>query len=177
MERELSVIPECYVDTNLMNSLLGKSCNHQKGCPTVLKIMEERFRDSFAVGVIDRDKRQPKAMEKFDCIANNESLYVYKHKSCHHYILQVAPAEEVFIQNAAAELNINLAEFGIPDDLAGLKQFTKSVDAKDNGTLRALFSVLQESVNVKIMKSILLYLLENKYSVDIDRVKELIKGL
>lgn len=30
MEKELSVIPECYVDTNLVNCLIGKSCNHQK---------------------------------------------------------------------------------------------------------------------------------------------------
>lgn len=48
MERENHVLPECYVDTNLVNTILGKSCNHQKGCPTVFKVMNERLKDTFA---------------------------------------------------------------------------------------------------------------------------------
>lgn len=75
MEREHQILPECYIDTNLVNTLVGKSCNHQKVCPTVFKVMNERFKDSFALGVIDKDKREPKAIESFLLLCNNEYIY------------------------------------------------------------------------------------------------------
>lgn len=38
------IIPECYVDTNLVETLVCKDgCNHQKGCNQVAKIMQEKF--------------------------------------------------------------------------------------------------------------------------------------
>lgn len=139
MEKELSVIPECYVDTNLVNCLIGKSCNHQKGCPTVFKVMNERLSESFAVGVIDRDKREPKAMTDFSLICNDDYIYVYRHVTRPHYILQVAPAEELFILHAAEEIGINLPDYGLPTELEKLKLYTKKVDAKSSSTLSSLF--------------------------------------
>ncbi len=62
MERINCIIPECYADTNLINLLIGKDCNHQKGCPNVCKTMAHKFNNEFAVGIIDKDKHEPKAM-------------------------------------------------------------------------------------------------------------------
>lgn len=33
---DTGVIPECYVDTNLTETLTGIICNHQKGCANVV---------------------------------------------------------------------------------------------------------------------------------------------
>lgn len=166
MQRENLVLPECYIDTNLVNTLIGKSCNHQKGCPTVFKVMNERLKDSFAIGVIDKDKREPKALESFMPICNNEYIYLYKHANRPHYIIQVSPAEEVFILHAAAELGVHLSDFGLPEDLESLKQYTKRADAKNSSLFTSLFMVLKEAPTIKTMSMTLDYLLENKFSAD-----------
>ncbi len=60
------IIPECYIDTNLVETLSCRDgCNHQKGCNQVAKIMKEKFADRFAVGIIDADKRTPGYLREF----------------------------------------------------------------------------------------------------------------
>ena len=56
---ELYIIPECYVDTNLIETLVptAKGYNHQKGCNNVVKVMKEKLSDKFAVGIVDKDAR------------------------------------------------------------------------------------------------------------------------
>ena len=70
-----SIIPECYVDTNLIETLVppkdGKGYNHRKGCPAVAKVMMEKFADRFALGIMDKDKKMVKYLEEFDLIATN----------------------------------------------------------------------------------------------------------
>lgn len=57
--KDLFIIPECYIDTNLVETLIKTDgCNHQKGCNTVVKVMNERFAKDFALGIVDKDKRQ-----------------------------------------------------------------------------------------------------------------------
>lgn len=175
MERENLILPECYIDTNLVNTLVGKSCNHQKGCPTVFKVMNERLKDSFAIGLIDKDKREPKAMESFIPICNNEYIYLYKHTSRPHYIIQVSPAEEVFILHAAEELGIHLSDFGLPEDIESLKRYTKKADAKNSSLFTSLFMVLKESPTIKTMNALLDYLLSHKYFVDTAILRNIIK--
>ena len=66
------IIPECYVDTNLVETLVCKAgCNHQKGCNQVAKVMQEKFADRFAVGIIDADKRKPGYLNNFNEIASS----------------------------------------------------------------------------------------------------------
>ncbi len=46
-QREDFIIPECYIDTNLVETLVCTGgCNHQKGCNTVAKVMQDKFGDS-----------------------------------------------------------------------------------------------------------------------------------
>lgn len=79
MEKDLSVIPECYVDTNLISSLLGGiGVNHQKGCTRVTGVMEKQLANRFAIGVIDADKVTPGYLEKFRKVARVQHLSVYK---------------------------------------------------------------------------------------------------
>ena len=59
MMKDLYFVPECYVDTNLVESLLETDgVNHQKGCNTVVNTMKGKvLNDGFSVGIIDSDKR------------------------------------------------------------------------------------------------------------------------
>ncbi len=56
--KDLYLVPECYVDTNLVELLLDTDgVNDQKGCNTVVNTMKAKvLKDSFAVSVIDLDK-------------------------------------------------------------------------------------------------------------------------
>ena len=86
MEKDLSVIPECYVDTNLISSLLGGiGVNHQKGCTRVTGVMEKQLADRFAVGVIDADKVPPGYLVRFRKMAGLQHLSVYKGDERPHY--------------------------------------------------------------------------------------------
>ncbi len=59
MSTDLSILPECYVDTNLLETLVPphKGYNHQKGCGTVVQRMQGKLQDCFAVGILDKDKK------------------------------------------------------------------------------------------------------------------------
>ena len=69
--KDLDIIPECYIDTNLIETILNtKGCytegvNHQKGCNTVVKTMNDpkKLKNEFALGIVDADKRQPSYVE------------------------------------------------------------------------------------------------------------------
>ena len=51
--KDLFIIPECYIDTNLVETLIiTDGCNHQKGCNTVVKTMQQKFANAFSVGII-----------------------------------------------------------------------------------------------------------------------------
>ena len=76
----LSIIPECYIDTCLTETITScfNQFNHQKGCNTVCRVMQEKFDNSFALGIIDKDKKEVPYLQEFDLIASNDSLFVYK---------------------------------------------------------------------------------------------------
>ena len=43
--------------------------------------MKEKFTDSFAVGIIDKDKRENPYLQEFDLVAEKESLLLFKHRN------------------------------------------------------------------------------------------------
>lgn len=52
----LNVLPECYVDTNMIEYLLDAGVNHQHSCSKVVGQLNTAFSDRFAIGIIDKDK-------------------------------------------------------------------------------------------------------------------------
>jgi len=127
-----SVIPECYVDTNLVETLVPPrgQYNHQKGCGTVTKVMKERFADRFALGIIDKDKNEVDYLKEFDQVCISGSLILHKHRTRHHYIIQICPAIERFIMANAIAVSIALTDFGLPSDFELLKRESKKITSK-----------------------------------------------
>lgn len=76
------ILPECYVDTNLIETVAPTTTgyNHQKGCGTVVKRMQDKFSDEFALGIIDKDKKELDYLANFDQVCNKGNLELYKHK-------------------------------------------------------------------------------------------------
>ena len=173
--KDTAIIPECYVDTNLTETLTGIICNHQKGCPNVVKQMKEKRTDRFALGIIDKDKRQVGYIDEFSKIVGNEHLEVLKHKSRPHYIVYIIPAIEAFILSAATEQRINLTDYGLPTELETLKRHTKQQDSKNDPRFSNLFKAIKETTSFKLLGKLILYLLEHPYDAEEKEIVSMFK--
>ncbi|MGN6268219.1 MAG: hypothetical protein ACTHM5_21275 [Ginsengibacter sp.] len=172
-----SVIPECYVDTNLVETLVPptRQYNHQKGCGTVTKVMKEKFADRFALGIIDRDKHEVDYLKEFTEICTASSLILHKHKTRHHYIIQICPAMERFILSNVTQAGISLNEFDLPSDLDLLKKESKSVNSKSDQRFKKLFKTLKQQNAPEIQKlcNWIKYLKETNYQADVSVLRGL----
>ena len=168
------VIPECYVDTNLTETLTGIICNHQKGCANVVKQMQEKRTDRFALGIIDKDKRTVGYVSEFVVVAGNEWLQVLKHRTRPHYLIYIIPEVEGFVLRAAEELNISLADYGLPAELKALSKITKQQDSKRDPRFSRLLLALKEASGPKMLQSVVEYLREHPYDAEEGKIKELV---
>ena len=175
----LNIIPECFIDTCLTETIT--SCfnrfNHQYGCGKVSKVMRDKFSDSFALGIIDKDKKEVPYLQEFDLISSTTSLFLYKHKTKHHYIIQISPAIEKFFLKAAKERNIDITSYGLPQKLKDLTKITKQVSDKNEEafkTFKQLFKDLSEASEIVILSNAILYLGNQTYNVEIDELKRII---
>ena len=171
------VIPECFIDTNLIETLVPPvgQYNHQKGCGTVTKVMKEKFTDRFALGIIDKDKNEVDYLKEFEEVCAHRSLILHKHKSRHHYIIQINPAMERFILQCAHEAGILLEDFDLPNNLDRLKKESKTVNSKKDERFKKLFRSLKNNNAPEIIKlSIwITYLKDQNYQADISVLKRL----
>ena len=158
------IIPECYVDTNLVETLVCKDgCNHQKGCNQVAKIMQEKFVDRFAVGIIDADKRRPSYINEFEEIASSIHLKVLRHNNRPHFIVLVSPAADGFILDCAEGSGTNLSVFGLSSALKDFTMQTKNVMTNRDIRFKQLFRAMQDYGEIRLLKTIISYFVENTY--------------
>ncbi len=174
----LSIIPECYIDTCLTETitLCFNQFNHQKGCNSVCKVMQEKFGNSFALGIIDKDKKEVPYLQEFDLVSSNDSLSMYKHKSKHHYIIQITPAVEQFFLKVAEEASIDLASYGFSSDMKELTKITKQVSDKNEvvfKTFKRLFWDLSSTPEMTRLAKLIQYLGENRYEVEIEELERI----
>ena len=160
----LHIIPECFVDTNLVQMVMQiKGVNHQKGTGAVTRQMQTTFNDAFAIGIIDLDKEQSAYAKESEEIAHSDELTLCKHPDSSHYIIKVNNIMETFILHCAEDLGINLCDYGIPSDLEGLKQVTKSKDSLENPQLRLALKAVSGASEMRLLRNVLQYLNEKRY--------------
>lgn len=139
--------------------------------------MQENFKDSFALGIIDKDKREITYIKEFELLASKDSLYLYKHQTKHHYIIQISPAMEKFFMKAADEKGINIANYELPTDLKGLTKVTKQISGQNEAAFKKfkrLFKDLVDASEVATLAGLIKYIGENMYNVDVEEVKGLL---
>ena len=173
----MSVIPECFVDTNLISSLLGDiGVNHQKGCTRVTGVMDKHLADRFAIGVIDADKVTPGYLAKLRKVTSLQHLCVYKSDVRPHYIITIHKAVEDFILDEAHKAGISLSAYGLPDTLDALKKLTKKVGSDKDERFRALFRELDSVGEVAALKELLLYLRSEGYASREEQIMSIFEG-
>jgi len=176
---DYSIIPECYVDTNLIETIVPttKGYNHQKGCGTVTRLMQGKLKDKFAVGIVDKDKKELKYVEDFDEKINVGDMQLFRHKNTeiHHYLIFITPAIEKWIINIAEKAEVSLDEFGLPSDLKELTKKTKKITSKNDDVFKNLFRELKKHnvKNMDILTEWIKYLKENSYNANLNEMKEI----
>lgn len=158
------IIPECYVDTNLVETLVCKAgCNHQKGCNQVAKVMQEKFADRFAVGIIDADKRKPSYLNEFSEVVSSEHLKLFRHSKRPHFIILVQPAIDGFILSCAEADSVDLAEYELSPVLKEFTAQTKNVMSNKDSRFKRLFKSMENVGEIRLMKSVIAYLVGTTY--------------
>lgn len=164
-ERADFIIPECYVDTNLVETLVcNAGCNHQKGCNQVAKVMQEKFADRFAVGIIDADKRRPSYLNTFNEIASSGHIKLFRHSDRPHFMILVHPAIDGFILSCAENGSVDLADYDLSPVLKKFTAQTKNVMSNKDSRFKRLFKSMEHVGEMKLMKNIISYLVSTTYA-------------
>ncbi len=171
-----SIIPECFADTLLIETLVPtkRGYNHQRSCFKVESTMKGL--NSFAVGIIDKDKKQIRYLDKFkiiDEVAGDLILWRHADIEIHHWIIQICPALEILLLKICETENIDTNNFG-DDALEGIKYFTKSTSRLNNPILQALFNEIRKKKDHVIVRKLIGWvkiLKEKNYQVDINELK------
>lgn len=163
------ILPECFVDTNIVNTFLKMEgiyidANHCHGCNKVGNMMQQQLKDKFALGVIDNDKKQHSYNSQFNLLGRTEHLELLKHNSKHHYLIRVSPAMDGFILDVAERQKIEMSDYELPDKLKDFTEITKNAKAKDCKNLKKLFKDMVGDDEMTILKNVLGYLCKNKYN-------------
>lgn len=172
-------MPECFIDTTLVGSLLDANVNHKHSCTEVAKEMERgKFNDAFAVGIIDNDKRKISYIESFEEIGKTDNLTFLKHKEKHHYVIKVGKdgkAMETFIKANVEAIGMKMEDFGLPSDIAKLIEYTKdSISTQKDPKLLSLCRALRQSPEVALLQGVLDYLAKTRYGADLETIKKMI---
>jgi hypothetical protein len=178
---DFAIIPECYVDTKLIKAIVPPTSkhgyNHQKGSNTVVNLMKGKLNDHFALGIVDKDKRALEYSQEFDIVMNIPSnLELYKHREKPHYLVFICPAVESWILDRAEESGIQLEDFGLPNNLDGLRNITKTSTSEEkdpySSNLARLFRALYNSQNqiVSVLAFWITYLKQYHYHADMEEL-------
>lgn len=170
----LCVIPECNADTNLVQTLLRiKGVNHQKSCGQVTNELKTKFKDKFAVGIIDLDDVESNYSRECVEIASSNELSVCRHPDSHHYIIKIKNVLESFIVNCAREVGEDITPLGLPLDKDELMKRTKKQSAKNDPELSNYFKKLSSSTEMSLLRNILDYLCLNTYAVEETEINQI----
>ncbi len=179
--KQLKVYPECNVDTNLVGYILGTHVMHKSTCNEVVKAVNAS--DSFAIGIIDADKRMATMDKGFKEYTEHGKadgktihLTMYIHNDCKRYMFTVKPAMDKFILDAAKEQGIDMVTAGYPETLDKFKKETKRIQAANDPKLRKLFSMIKDNPELQCLRNTLKYLMSRQYNSNTDTAKDFFDG-
>lgn len=171
--KHFEVIPECYVDTNVISTLIGADVNHRKGCNMVASALNKEMADCFAVGIIDDDKKKPSYFYEFSLIASRDHLALYKHPARPHYFILVVKAVETLLLKNAENLGLDMKAYGLTSNKDAFKKLTKKCESNKDPRFSFLTRDLRISPEIKALEESLKYMVDRKYDVDIEELRSI----
>jgi hypothetical protein len=155
---ELNIVPECEVDTRLVQILadITKRPNHQKGHGNIANKMQFDLKDQPALGIIDEDTikvRKAKYFSEFKLIKTENALVLQKHYQLNHYLIIISPAiEKWLLENAQAS---GVIPENLGHQLSDLTNFTKKKNIHNNQDFYVFIKkmVRQEAAGIITLKT------------------------
>lgn len=155
----LNIVPECYVDTKVAEIPgQAKKYNHQHGCGDVANELKTKLHNKIALGIIDEDKNKgpaSKYFSEFNILETKNHLILKKHKERKHYLIVICPEIENWLLTNATRVEIIPADYGLVNNLQGLKQLSKiqSID-KNIGFYRFIKKLLRKKApGITVLKN------------------------
>ena len=173
---DLNVLLEYYVDTKLVKTLVPpqKRYNHQKGT-NVLKTMDEKMANEFALGIVDEDVEDRQYAQLFDVVWYLPgSLKLLKHPQRHHFLIYLCPAIEKWIITCAEEAKIVLTTYNLPHDFNKLRKLSKTSKSENDDLHSSDFQQLSREIKrrnppvIAILTFWIGHLKENPYATDLE---------
>lgn len=107
MNRHYELIPEDGAMTALVTCLGFLKPNTGDGIGNTLNKMEQNFKNRFAVGIIDDDKRKPKLFDLYEnLLEEKDSLKLIQKPVTKHFLIVVQPAIELWLLHNADSKDI-----------------------------------------------------------------------
>lgn len=173
IQKRFDVIPECYVDTNLIEYLTNAHVNHQHSCTKVVGLLNSKFKDQFAVGIIDKDKVKMGYLNECEEIGATPHLTLLKHRERHQYIITIQPAVDRFILDCAEQEGIKPEDYNLPSKLKEFTKVSKAVTSNSDSRFRNLFKAIDSNIEFQILRASLDYMIQSKYTTDPNTLKSL----
>lgn len=172
------IFPECYVDTNIMKTILHvDGVNHHHSCTKIVSDMEKgRFADTFAIGIIDDDKKKPSGVLKFEKLEQIGHLTLMKHPKKHHYLIVVSKAAEDFMLACAEEAGLKMEDFDLPSSLEQLKEVTKDSESDCEPRVTRLIKAVRRLSEMERLERTLRYLQQYQYSTNLAELVSVFRG-
>ena len=148
---ELNIIPECYVDTKVVE-IVGRASrkyNHQHGCGDVANRLRKSI-DQICIGIIDEDKNkgpQARYFSEFTQLREGGNLILKKHGQHKQYLVLICPEIERWLMNDALAVGIDPTHenYKLPAELEGFKGISKTQDIdKNDGFIRFIKALIRE---------------------------------
>ena len=167
------IIPECYIDSCLVEVLLVADkdyVNHHKGNGKEANEMKRSFANDFCLGIIDEDKEPLDYLKEFKVKKITEYLVLWEHNNKKHFIIQIRPVVEKWFLKICEENEISLIEFNLPVELKALLKITKSVGSRKDERFIKLFKKMKNKNCQAVidLKNWIEFLKNNKHNSNID---------
>ncbi|MBT9098507.1 hypothetical protein KFZ76_12430 [Methylovulum psychrotolerans] len=179
----LCVLPECYLDTNLLETLVPpdrigstRGYNHKHSCNKVVDDMLGRLQDDFAVGIVDKDRRPLERTAQFVNLDERHGLRLCKDPNKNHYLIFHPPIEQWLLDEAKqVGIALDADPYWLPTTLKGLLQETKHEHSKHDKRFKCLFRDLKaaDAPGINLLAKWLEHLKSNPYKTDINTLQNL----
>lgn len=143
----LQVFPECYADTVLIQFLITDPLDvvHISGIPNVAKEMKEAYDGNKLgqfIGVVDKDKRTPLYLLTFETIIEKDKVCFKRKDKLDHYLIIIDKAIESFLLWNAAQVSVNITDYGFPNEIKSLGKVLKTSAIGSNANYLRLLTDL-----------------------------------
>ncbi|RYE43809.1 MAG: hypothetical protein EOP48_22760 [Sphingobacteriales bacterium] len=154
------IIPECYVDTIMIEGIGFRNPNHKLGIGETLKTLQLRgYKDKLGIAVIDKDKHAPKTLyslyQLFRRVGNVE---IRRQEGTKRFVI-IHPNMEAWTYGEGQKAGINLSDFRLPGTYQGYRELCKSMKSIEHEGLKNYMNTLgQKETEIRIVRQIILEL-------------------